>query len=85
VVEHVSDEAVEILLKVTDGKKVSSTSLEFTEGRKYFIVLKCVTIPQGNGGDEAWTVEWAIPATGLTDAGDRGERIDDAIAKCRPM
>lgn len=66
-------------------KKVSSTSLEFTEDGKSFIVLKRGAIPQGNGGDEAWTAEWAILTIGLTDAGDRVKRIDDAIAKCRPM
>lgn len=70
-VGNVSGEDIEISLRVTDGKKVSSTSLEFTEDGKCFITLKRGVIPQGNGSDENWTGEWAISTTGFTEAGDR--------------
>lgn len=71
VVENVSDESIEISLKVTDGKKVSSASLHFTEGGKCFILLKRGVIPQENGNEEDWTGEWTISTTGLTDNGER--------------
>lgn len=70
-VETISDETVEIFLKVTDGKKVSSSSLKFTEDGKCFILLKRGVIPQNNGNAEPWTEEWSISKTGRTDEGGR--------------
>lgn len=71
VVGNVSDTHVEVSLTVDDGKKVSSTSLEFTEDGKCFILLKRGVIPQGNGSEEAWTGEWAVSRTGITESGER--------------
>lgn len=70
-VDNVSVETIELSLEVTDGKKVSAASLEFTEDGKCFITLKRGVIPQENGGSETWTGEWSISTTGFTDAGDR--------------
>lgn len=69
-VENVSGEAVELSLKVTDGKKVLASSIEVTEDGKCFIILKRGLIPQSNGGGEDWTDEWNISKTRLTGSGD---------------
>lgn len=68
-VENITENSVEILFVVTDGKKVPSTSLEFTEDGRCFITLKQGVIPQGNGNGENWTGEWSVSRTGFTKAG----------------
>lgn len=71
VVGNVSDTHVDVSLRVTDGKKVSTTLLEFTEDGKCFIVLKRGVIPQDNGNNEVWTEEWSISKIRLTESGER--------------
>lgn len=70
-VGNITDENVEVFLKVTDGKKVHAATMENTEDGKCFIALKRGVIPQGNGGGEAWVGEWSVPKTGVTDSGER--------------
>lgn len=71
VVETVSEDHVELCLRVTDGKKVLFSSLKTTEDGKCFIMLKRGVIPQGNGSGEDWTDQWVISKTRYTESGER--------------
>lgn len=70
-VGNVTEDSVEIFLRVKDERNVLSTSLKITDDGTCYITLKRGVIPQANGSQEAWTMEWSIARTGFTDSGAR--------------
>lgn len=70
-VKTVTEQSVEISLRVTDEIKVLSQSYLLTEDGKYYIFIKRGVIATENGAGENWESTMAISRTGTLGSGEK--------------
>lgn len=67
----VTEQSVEISLRVLDDKKVLSQSQLITEDGKYYIFIKQGIIATKNGAGENWESKVSISRTGTLESGEK--------------
>lgn len=70
-VEAVTEQFVEISLRVLDDKKVLSQSQRITEDGRYYIIIKRGVIATKNGAGENWESRVSISRTGTLKSGEK--------------
>lgn len=62
---------VELIIEVTDGKRVSASSTKATEDGKYYIIAKQGLLAEINGAKENWIGYFGVPKEAVSDSGKR--------------
>lgn len=70
-VERVTEQSVEISMRVLDVKKVLSQSHVITEEGKYYILVKRGVMATENGSGENWESTVSISRTGMLESGEK--------------